>query len=467
MDTNETEDRAEAPDPIRDRDAKILAEEAEQAWFYRRSVLKDMPWNLGCGNCQADFCDHISPNEYRAWREHFTAKHGEDWYLEHESLIEYGRELLRQEQAEEKARKAEEAAQAAAGPNVYAEARKLLPPPPGDDYSEFQKAYEGLMHETVRKVWKGWSDDPLPERLQRLDEVETSPPQAIVSPFVNDEGATAIFGDGSSAKSTLVAAIAATAATTARFSALQRTEEPRPVILLPYEGRKGLARRVLSFANGADTDLIRVVPNRLMLGTIWQDAERLSEYVKAEFSDHGGPVGLVIVDSVGYAIGSEGAASDVAATQFGAALDRIGLPALCVAHQTKNGETSKPFGSVYWHNTFRMTWHIERNADTGVLTLVCRKDNEGEMQGQKRVMQVEYEMTDEGSVPRNVRAVEGTRDSVAERMHTLLVTMGALPTGDLARALDVPEDTIRKTVTRHLDIFERDKRLIRAKGAKR
>ena len=430
-----------------DKEARALAAEAAAAATYRVETLGDIEYDLlNCPECGRDFCNHARPGERQAWREHFTAKHGDGWYDRHEALILRGRELLQVNRPEE------DPAQA-----IYRDLAAEMPARPTDPL--FQEAWKGLTHELLRRKIKTLNDEPLPERLQRLNEVDTDPPSPIVSPFLNDEDATAIFGDGGSAKSTLVAAIAAVAGSNTRLTAIQRATDERPVILLPYEGRKGLVRRVIGFANGADTDLIRVVPERLMLGTIWTDADRIAEYIKAEYSDHGGPVGLLVVDSVGYAIGSEGAASDIGAVQFGAALGRIGLPALCVAHQTKAGDDSKPFGSAYWHNTFRMTWHIARDHQTGILTLRCRKNNEGEMFGETRTLIVEYD--DHGN-PRDIRAVEGTRDTVAERTYTLLLTSGSMTTAEIAAITGDDPETIATTARRHPELFLRDGRRLTA-----
>ena len=51
--------------------------------------------------------------------------------------------------------------------------------------------------------------------------------------------------------------------------------------------------------------------------------------------------------------------------QFFAAIARIGLPSLTLAHVTGAGDLSKPFGSVFWHNLARVTWSASRVSAEG------------------------------------------------------------------------------------------------------
>lgn len=96
-------------------------------------------------------------------------------------------------------------------------------------------------------------------------------------------------------------------------------------------------------------------------------------------------INLVIIDSVGAATGGSPLEVELALRYF-AGLARIGVTTLSIAHITKasgeaKGDTEKPFGSVYWHNTARRTWYIDRaqddDADVIDITLFNRKVNDG------------------------------------------------------------------------------------------
>jgi hypothetical protein len=69
----------------------------------------------------------------------------------------------------------------------------------------------------------------------------------------------------------------------------------------------------------------------------------------------------VVLDSVAY--GTQGDPAEAAAAMdFCRGVGQLGVGALAIAHITKNGEQNDrmPYGSVFWHNSSRMTWNIKR-----------------------------------------------------------------------------------------------------------
>ena len=119
----------------------------------------------------------------------------------------------------------------------------------------------------------------------------------------------------------------------------------------------------------------------------------------------------LVVDSVGLAAGGEPESAEVA-VQFFASPRELGLDALLVAHVTKQdakGSAERPFGSAFWHNSARSTWHVKSRPTTGGMRagLYHRKSNGGPLSGA---------FTRRGAGPRG-RALERTapRASVAAR----------------------------------------------------
>ena len=310
---------------------------------------------------------------------------------------------------------------------------------------EAQTDYRNVLRGRQRRLDAGQADLA---GLLRLPAIDTTPPAGIVAPYFYDEGATTYFGDGGAGKSTIVAALAAAIATEAPITAFPRQGDARPVIVLPYESRRGLGRRLQSLSGLVDPDLIRIVPPWILeSGPIWEHADTIRAMVRAEFMDHGAPNAVLVVDSVGIAIGDESASDDTGARLFSGAVERFGLPTLCAAQQTKAGDTMKPFGSNFWHYLNRMTWHVARDA-AGVIKLTCRKNNEGELLGEVRDIRVEYD--DAGGPVDVVPACRGEMTAAQRYYQQLLITPG-LTHEELARAVGSTTETVRTTVNRNLD----------------
>ena len=88
-------------------------------------------------------------------------------------------------------------------------------------------------------------------------------------------------------------------------------------------------------------------------------------------------LGYLIVDSVGLACDGPPEAAEVAIRFFGA-LRELKLGTLLIAHVNRAGDTARPFGSAFWHNSSRLTWYAKLESDFGGSTTVglfCKKSN--------------------------------------------------------------------------------------------
>jgi hypothetical protein len=108
-----------------------------------------------------------------------------------------------------------------------------------------------------------------------------------------------------------------------------------------------------------------------LMGTapLEQMEDVLRGYIKAR-----GIKFLVIDSAVAAAPGKSGAPADMP-TGFFQTLRRLRVGALIIGHQTKSGDATKPFGSVFWHNSVRASWFVQ--IKNGLLTLTNRKDSHG------------------------------------------------------------------------------------------
>lgn len=92
----------------------------------------------------------------------------------------------------------------------------------------------------------------------------------------------------------------------------------------------------------------------------------------------------IVCDSVGYATDGPPESADAAMGYF-RAVRQLGIGSTHIAHVTKPRDDApdptKPFGSVFWHNSARMTWFAKRTESTNeqrfVVALFNRKSNLG------------------------------------------------------------------------------------------
>ena len=162
----------------------------------------------------------------------------------------------------------------------------------------------------------------------------------------------------------------------------------------------------------------------------------------------------MVVDSAAFASDGPPEAAEVAAGFF-RSLRQIGLGSAIVAHMTKaeNGD-QKPFGSAFWHNGARATWHVKKSTPGAVerptIGLFNRKTNLG-----PPLSPVGFEFTfDDDARSTSVRRVDvADVAELAERMPlrqrmTSLLRGGAMTMAQIAAELDVPVDSIVKTSKR-------------------
>jgi hypothetical protein len=73
---------------------------------------------------------------------------------------------------------------------------------------------------------------------------------------------------------------------------------------------------------------------------------------------------FVVYDSVAYACDGAPESAEVDGKYF-RAVRQIGRGSLHIAHISKSeGGDQKPFGSIFWHNSARATWYVQREQES-------------------------------------------------------------------------------------------------------
>lgn len=291
-----------------------------------------------------------------------------------------------------------------------------------------------LRRATVRAIFERTGARP-------LSIVSRDPAPPLKLGRVDAEDASVLFGDGGCGKGTIACSwIAGLVASGDR------------VLVVDYEHHPSeWARRVASLG-GAETlsDVVYVSPVAATWngerGAIWQHADDLAELAHRSDST------FVVVDSAVPACGATNPLDPEAPGQFFAALARIGLPSLTLAHATKAGDLRFPFGSVFWHNLARVTWSAQKLGDDEGhrVLLTHRKGNNHARQG-RHVVTVEWW----DGLPREVSEVPYSV-KLAEQVDAVLKG-GALTVAEIVARLNaeagedepkVKPDSVRATLRR-------------------
>jgi hypothetical protein len=265
----------------------------------------------------------------------------------------------------------------------------------------------------------------------------------LAEPIVGGHGSTVWFGDGSAGKSLLALAIAAALQTGDGRVLELRNVAQRRVLFLDYEWDATVHRQRLAQIVGDEMPDLAYLRCEVPLH---EDVDHIRAEVRRTQSD------FLVVDSASWAAGDEPEAADSAKAFYGA-LRQIGLDALVTAHTTKVGADAKPFGSVFWHNGARLTWHAsgEQELDDNTLRigLVNRKNNAGRL-WRPLAWQVTFgERITFERVEASSLASVAQKMSIAERAKESLVT-GSRTVADLAEEFNEKVESVRQALDREV-----------------
>jgi hypothetical protein len=177
-----------------------------------------------------------------------------------------------------------------------------------------------------------------------------------------------LFGDGGARKGTLACSWIVGLATAGHR-----------ILVVDYENHEGEWRRRIGKMGGtaALERVHHVAPTGSLWegprGAIWNQTAALREVAEAVGATY------LVIDSAVAACGATDPSKPEAPAQYFPALRFIGRPTLTIAHQTRVDGGKHPFGSVFWHNFARVTWHLAKTKDGSLLTQ--RKDNNHQLQG--------------------------------------------------------------------------------------
>jgi hypothetical protein len=281
----------------------------------------------------------------------------------------------------------------------------------------------------------------------------------LVEPLINERDATIFFGDGGSAKSEFGLALALSIHTGQEIIRGFKPTRTLRTAFLDYEWEPEPHKRRMRRLLGTDVpdsqlpDLVYVPCGRE--GPLVHQIDRLRRI----FHEH--EIEYAVLDSVGVACDGPLAADDTVFRFFNA-LAQLETGSLLNAHIVKiesKEQTQYPFGSVFWHNSARMTWFVKATGDGGPtldVAMVNRKYNDGPKQLKPIGLRYEFGETQTTVSRIDVKDIPAARDALSTKDRMIAELKSAntpLTFKALADLCDAKEDSIRKTVGRNPRLF--------------
>jgi hypothetical protein len=275
------------------------------------------------------------------------------------------------------------------------------------------------------------------------------PPDAgfILPPFLLGHHPTILFGDGGAMKSTIGLAAIVSLHGYLPAMELEPTQRVR-CGYLDWEFEAYEHNQRMRALLGPDADLPDV-PYLRMVGPLSESIERVERFI----ADHN--LEYLVCDSVGLACDGPPEESQAALGYYGA-LRQLAVGSLTIAHTNRVQDDSRPFGSVYHHNSARMTWFIKKQAEAGQSTvdvgLWNKKSNTTALQ---RPLGFRFQFSgDRISISRtDVRDVDAFADKVAIKDRIVrLLESGAKTRAEIYAALpDLPQESIAAKIRANKD----------------
>ena len=264
-------------------------------------------------------------------------------------------------------------------------------------------------------------------------------------PYLQEKQPTILYGPGDSGKSFFGILVGYLVATGREHLGMK----PRQgnVIYLDYETDEAVTKQRLSMmAVGFGETIPPFFHYMHMRRPLEDDFDRVNTYLMKHSID------FVVIDSAGRAVLEPEAGGPV--NQYSNALSGLEATTLTIAHVSKAGKESEPFGSIFWYNNARATYRVfgQQTGSTLAMALRSHKANNG-----PRVSERAYDFTFQENC---VKVTKGNPDAIPALdrnapMHRKIVTYlenngGPVTVAHLADTLESTPGYIRTVLNRDL-----------------
>jgi len=255
-----------------------------------------------------------------------------------------------------------------------------------------------------------------------------------------------IYGDGGVGKSYLAAFWAVLISAGYQFCGL--TPAPCRVLYLDWEaGPEEIRARIEAIETGLGDPKCSDILYRFSCAPLARDIEEVQAVVIEN------EIELVIIDSMGEALGGEKGDPREPVVEYFRALRSLRICSLTVDHITKNGKESGPYGSRYKWNLSRNVFEVRKQQEPGdtelKVGLYHRKTNSGALM---RPMGYSISFSGEGVYfsTADVRDEPSLAAGMTAKARIKAALRGgALTVKDIAEEAGMTEATARVTLNRH------------------
>ncbi len=283
----------------------------------------------------------------------------------------------------------------------------------------------------------------------------------LLFPFVEKGSPNMLFGMGDNGKTFLSLAIGLSVAFDREFLGHQSfmpAQTFNGVLFIDYENSENLYRSRLKLL-APDLKPEQLGGKMFYLQPempLYDYTTQLKEYIAKH------QIGLIIIDSVAGACGGPLEESETVSKFFNA-LRRTQTTSLLIAHQSKTSDGTSPFGSIFWYNQIRNSWHVKK-ADTigesDKIEVMLKHQKHNNFKGQQEhFVEICFETSGDDdftgndsplslitikSGDKSVWADElGMAEMIIDRLKVTPMT-----TADIITATGKTGDTVRKTLNR-------------------
>lgn len=275
---------------------------------------------------------------------------------------------------------------------------------------------------------------------------EVQPPAYIVYPLILKNQISLVFGNGGVGKSTLALLLSVYAQGAKGNLGIQAQQSVQSVLYLDYETDKdAILWQFKNILAGMESNGYTLQYRKCSI-PLAEDIENIKQVVWQTNA------GLVIVDSVGAACGSDLNEAHTA-NSLTLALRSLNTTCLLISHTSKEKQNKKtPYGSVYFYNNARNIWEVKKMQEAGkdeiLIGLFHRKANLSKLHkpiGLKFIYledKIEVRRQDINEVEEFAKEI-----SLKERIISLLKEKGLLTATEIAEHLGVDPHEVRSRLS--------------------
>ena len=279
--------------------------------------------------------------------------------------------------------------------------------------------------------------------VQLIDSKASETTEYRLWPFFQERQHSIVYGEGDSGKS-FFGVLAGFLIATGREH-LRMKPDKGNVCFLDYESDEATTKKRLSMvAAGFGEGIPPFFYYMKMKRPLEDDVDRVNAYLMENSID------FVIIDSAARAVLEAETSGPV--NQYFNALSGLEATTLTIAHVSKTGKESEPFGSTFWYNDARATYRALATQAGSTLTMALRnyKANNG-----PRLPDKAYEFTFQQNMVTvdygDLDGIPGIDENAPmhRRIETYLLNNGGTVTAkDLAESFDVSPNYMRTILTR-------------------